>query len=121
MRAIEEDFFQFPRFSSTFGKLRQFALQILFLLDLLRFRFTLAELNHHMKILDLPLRLNQRVDLFAQGIGLVNVLLGLFAIVPEGVRRHQGVELSKSFLRAWDVKETSANARVSPPPGSTEL
>jgi len=47
--------------------------------------------------------------------------LGLLAIVPESFTRHQGVQFAESFLRARDVKETSASARVSQPPSKFPL
>ena len=47
--------------------------------------------------------------------------LRLFAVVPEFLRRHQGVEFAEAFLRAWDVKETSANAQVCRPPWLIQL
>ncbi len=39
--------------------------------------------------------------------------LGLFAIIPELLARHQSVELAQALLRAGHVKETSADARAS--------
>jgi hypothetical protein len=55
-------------------------------------------------------RFEERVDLFAKRVGFVDDFLGLFAVVPEGFRSHQGVQLGQAFLGAWDVKETSASA-----------
>ena len=75
-----------------------------------RGRLGFAELDHHPEIVELFFGFEQRLDLVAEGIGLVNEFLGLLAVVPEIVRRHQGVEFAQPFLRAGHVKETSADA-----------
>jgi len=46
-------------------------------------RLGLAKFEHHAEILQMFLRLKQRLDLVAEGIGLVNQRLRLFAVVPE--------------------------------------
>ena len=57
------------------------------------FRLGLAQLDHDPEIFELLLRLEQRLDLAAEGVGLVDELLGLLAVVPEVLRRHQGVRV----------------------------
>jgi hypothetical protein len=78
--------------------------------------FGFAQFNHHLEILELLLRLEQRLDFIAERIGFVDDLLRLLATVPEGFPRHQSGQFRYPFLRARDVKETSADARVSQPP-----
>ena len=82
-----------------------------FLLDfgLGGFRLRLAQFHHNPKVFELLFRLKQRFDLVPQGIGLVNDLLGLLAVVPELLSRHQGIDFAQAFLRAGHVKETSAD------------
>ena len=72
--------------------------------------FGLAEFEHHAEIFKLLFRLEQRLDFIAEGIGLVNQRLRLFAVVPEIVGGHQGVDFAQTFLRGGHVKETSADA-----------
>ena len=85
-----------------------------FLLDLGLggFRLRLAQLDHDLEIFELLFRLEERLGLVAEGIGLVDELLGLLAVVPELLRRHQGVDFAQAFLRAGHVKETSADGPV---------
>ena len=64
-----------------------------------------AQLDHHAEIVELLFRLEQRLDLVAEGVGLVDELLGLLAIVPELLRRHQGVDFAQAFLRAGTSKK----------------
>jgi hypothetical protein len=60
------------------------------------------------------LRLEERLDFAAVGIGLLNELLGLLAVVPETLSRHQGIDLPEALLRAGHVKETSAGEPAYP-------
>ena len=76
------------------------------------FRLGLAQLHHDVEIFELLLRLEERLGLVAEGVGLVDELLGLLAVVPEVLRRHQGVDFAQAFLRAGHVKETSADGPV---------
>ena len=94
--------------SSSLKNLAEVAFQFLLDLGLGGLRLGLAQLDHHLEILELLLRLEQRLDLVAEGVGLVDELLGLLAVVPEVLGRHQGVDLAQAFLRAGHVKETSA-------------
>ena len=55
-----------------------------------------AEFDHHPEILHLLLGLEQRVDFLAEGVGLVNELLRLLAVVPESVRRPSRTSSSAS-------------------------
>ena len=105
--------------SSASSSLKNFARsRFQFLLDLrLRVgRLGLAEFEHDAEILELFFGLEQRLDFVAEGVGLVNQLLRLFAVVPEIVGGHQRVEFAQAFLRGGHVKETSAGAQVSPRP-----
>jgi hypothetical protein len=80
----------------------------------LRFgRLGLAELEHHPEVVQPLFRLKQRLNFVAERIGLVNQRLRLFAVVPEIIGGHQGVEFAQAFLRGGHVKETSAGERVS--------
>ena len=74
--------------------------QLLLDLGLGGFRLRLAQLDHDVEVFELLLRLEERFGLVAEGIGLVNELLGLLAVVPEVLRRHQGVDFAQAFLRA---------------------
>ena len=53
-------------------------------------------------------RLEERLGLFTKSRGFVDQFLGLLTAVPEGLSRHERVEFAQAFLRARDVKETSA-------------
>jgi len=112
MGAVEKDL-QLKRIE-VLEELAQVLFEFLLDLRLGGFRLGLAQFDHHMKILDLLLRFEERFGLVAEGIGFVNELLGLLAAVPEGLRRHQGVDFPQAFLRARYVKETSADGPVYP-------
>jgi hypothetical protein len=56
----------------------------------------------------------ERLNLVAKGVGVVNDGLGLFAIIPEIFDSHQRIQFADAFLGLFDVKETSANAKVFP-------
>ena len=67
-------------------------------------------------VFELLFRFQQRLNFVPQPVGFVDQLLGLLAVVPKGFPRHQGIQLTQAFLRTRDVKETSADEPVSPPP-----
>ena len=56
--------------------------------------------------------LMQRLDFFSKRIGFVDGFLRLFAIIPKTFLRHQRIQFRQPFLRAWNVKETSANESI---------
>ena len=114
VRAAEKNL-QFERIE-VLEKFREVAFQFLLDLRLGGRRLGLAQFEHDAEIFELLFRLEQRLDLVAEGIGLVNQLLRLFAVVPEIVGGHQRIEFAQAFLRGGHVKETSAGARVSPWP-----
>jgi len=84
-------------------------------------RFGFAEFDHHLEILDLLFRFEQRFDFSSQRVRLVDEFLRLLTIVPEVFRRHQGVQFAQAFLCARDVKETSAGAQVCLSPSKSPL
>src|SRR5206468_8660026 len=57
-------------------------------------------------------RFEQGFGFAAEGAGFLDEFLGLLAVVPEIVSRHQGVNLAQTFLGAGHVKETSADGPV---------
>jgi hypothetical protein len=73
-------------------------------------RLGLAEFEHHAEVVELLFGLEQRLDFVAEGIGLVNQPLRLFAVVPEIVGGHERIEFTQAFLCGGHVKETSADA-----------
>ena len=75
-----------------------------------RGRLGFAEFEHHAEILELFFGFGERLDFVAEGIGLVNQALRLFAVVPEIVGGHERVEFAQALLRGRHVKETSADA-----------
>ncbi len=83
--------------------------------------FLLGQFQHDLEIVNLPFGLEHRLGFFAQGIGLVDEALGLFAIVPEILLGHQSIQFRQPFLRARHVKETSANGRLFPRRPATAL
>lgn len=87
-------------------------LQLLLDLRLRGLRLGFAQLHHHVEIFELLFRLEERLGLVAEGVGLVDELLGLLPVVPEILRRHQGIDFTQAFLRAGHIKETSANGQV---------
>ena len=58
------------------------------------FGFSFTQLHHHLEILQLRLGLQDGSQFFSEVIGFVDEFLGLFAIVPEVFRRHQGVDFA---------------------------
>ena len=119
MRAAQEDF-ELQRIQ-LLKVLREILLQFLLDFVLGSRRLGFPELDHYLEIFQFLFRLEQRFDLVPKGIGFLNELLGLFAIIPEIVRRHQSVELAQALLRARYIKETSADARVCPSRSSIRL
>ena len=119
VRAAEK----YPEFERVkfLEKLREILLEFLLDFCLRFFRLGLAQFDHHLEIFELLFRLEQRLDFAAKGIGLVDELLGLLAVVPETFRRHQVVEFAETFLRARHVKETSADGQACPRRSSTRL
>ena len=110
VRAAQENFqFQRVEFLEISRKVL-FEFLLNFFLGLGRLRF--AQLDHHVEILEFLFRLEKRLNFVPQGIGFLDEFLRLFAIAPEIIRRHQGVELAQALLRAEHVKETSADARA---------
>jgi hypothetical protein len=107
VRAIEEDL-QLERIQFL-KKLREVLLELGLNFGLRAFRLGLSQLDHDVKVFQLLLRLEQRINSLAQRIGFFDDLLCLLAIVPKGVPRHQGRELRQTLLRGRYVKETSAN------------
>jgi hypothetical protein len=67
--------------------------------------FGFAQFDHDLEILELLFRFQQRFDLAAEGIGFVDRLLGLFAIVPEGFSCHQSVQLAQTLIQGDLVDE----------------
>ena len=119
MRPVEEDL-QFEGVE-VLEEPGQVLLKFLFDPGLGRGRLGLAQLDHHAEIFKVLFGLEKWFDLVAKGIGLVDELLGLFAAVPETLRRHQGVEFAQAFLRAGQVKETSASGPIYRPRWSVRL
>jgi hypothetical protein len=74
--------------------------------------FGLAEFDHDAEIVELFLRLAEGFDASAEGIGLLDQLLGLIAILPEAFEGHLGFDFAEAFLYLGDVKETSAGDPV---------
>ena len=54
--------------------------------------------DHHLKVGELLLGIEQRLDLIADGVGFLDELLRLLAIIPEILARHDGVELALAVL-----------------------
>jgi hypothetical protein len=61
------------------------------------------------KIGEVFLGFQQRINTAPERVRFVNEFLGLLAVVPEIVGGHQRVEFAEALLRAGYVKETSAN------------
>ena len=76
--------------SSSLKNLAEVLFQFLLDLGLGGFRLRLAQLDHDVEVFELLLRLEQRFGLVAEGIGLVNELLGLLAVIPEVLRPPSG-------------------------------
>src|SRR4030095_4903457 len=118
MRTGHENFqFEIVEIAAEFFEI---SIEVLLVLDLFRFGFSLAQLDHDLEIIELFLRFDQRINPAAQAIGFLDDLLSLFAIIPKTVRRHQRVQLAEALLRARYVKETSADAPVSHPAFPTQ-
>src|SRR5947208_10439341 len=64
-------------------------------------------------MLNLLFGLQEGIDFLAKHVGFLDQFLGLLAIVPEALARHQGIHFRQAFLRFGDVKETSASGRLS--------
>jgi hypothetical protein len=80
----------------------------LLVLELLGFGFGFRQFDHDAEVLDLAFRREEGIDFLAEGVGFVDQLLGLLAVVPERVLGHLGIELAEASLGGGDVKETSA-------------
>jgi len=119
VRSDEQDL-EFERIEIP-GEFDQVAFQLLLVLHLFRLGFRLAQLHHHAKIFELFFGGDDWIDFLSQAASLVDQLLGQLAIIPEVVLRHQIVEFRQPFLQGGDVKETSADGRVSLRRVATEL
>ena len=73
-------------------------------------RLGLAQLEHHMQVFELLLRLEKRLHTPFDRVRFLDDLLGLLVVVPEPLARHQHFDLAQAALRCGDVKETSATA-----------
>jgi len=65
-----------------------------------------------MEILELLFGFEERFGPVPDGVGFFDEFLCLFAIIPEVVSPHQGIDFAEALLGLWDVKETSAGAKV---------
>jgi hypothetical protein len=119
VRAVEKNL-QFEGIE-FFEKFREVSFEFLLDFALGSLRLGFAQLDHHLEIFELLFGFEQRLGLAAERIGLVYDFLRLLAIIPEIVRRHQGVDFAQAFLRSRYVKETSASGLTCPRRSSIRL